>query len=84
MNSASKQPDTFTVKYHDMADVIDFIVLKQNYDQAMYYDWKPGIILFSLHLFRQIKLFKWDWVRKGRVFWDINNYLMITNLCIKI
>ncbi|XP_035213977.1 PH-interacting protein-like isoform X2 [Stegodyphus dumicola] len=42
LNPASKQNDTFTVKYHDMADVIDFIVLKQNYDQAMYYDWKPG------------------------------------------
>lgn len=47
MNPASKQADTFIVKYHDMADVIDFIVLKQNYDQAMYYDWKPGIILVA-------------------------------------
>lgn len=47
LNPASKQAqDTFTVKYHDMADVIDFIVLKQNYDQAMHYDWKPGKILF--------------------------------------
>lgn len=63
MNPASKQADTFTVKYHDMADVIDFIVLKQNYDQAMYYDWKPGIILFGLHLFIQMKCYKWE---KGR------------------
>lgn len=42
LNPASKQADTFTVKYHDMADVIDFIVLRQNYDQAMFYEWKPG------------------------------------------
>ncbi|KAG8189872.1 hypothetical protein JTE90_023378 [Oedothorax gibbosus] len=39
---ANENEDSFTVKYHDMPDVIDFIVLKQNYDQAMYYDWKPG------------------------------------------
>ncbi|CAL1275181.1 unnamed protein product [Larinioides sclopetarius] len=42
LNPAEKCPESFTVKYHDMADVIDFIILKQNYDQAMHYDWKPG------------------------------------------
>ena len=25
-----------------MPDVIDFIVLKQNFDEAMKYKWKPG------------------------------------------
>ncbi|KAF8777958.1 PH-interacting protein like [Argiope bruennichi] len=42
LNPAEKCPESFIVKYHDMADVIDFIILKQNYDQAMHYDWKPG------------------------------------------
>nr|XP_042900539.1 bromodomain and WD repeat-containing protein 3 [Parasteatoda tepidariorum] len=41
-NPATKLAETFTVKYHDMEDVIEFIILKQNYDTAMYYDWKPG------------------------------------------
>lgn len=43
------------VKYHDMADVIDFIVLKQNYDQAMFYDWKSGIFYLTY-----IYLYKWN------------------------
>lgn len=34
--------DSVTVKYHDMPDVIDFIVLKQFYDQAVGRDWKVG------------------------------------------
>lgn len=34
--------DTFTIRYHDMPDVIDFLVLKQNYDQAIQRNWKPG------------------------------------------
>ncbi|KAK3098508.1 hypothetical protein FSP39_020204 [Pinctada imbricata] len=32
----------FTLKYHDMPDVIDFIVLKQIYDTAIRRKWKPG------------------------------------------
>ncbi|XP_023242428.1 PH-interacting protein-like isoform X2 [Centruroides sculpturatus] len=35
--------DTFTIRYHDMPDVIDFLVLKQNYDQAIQRNWKPGM-----------------------------------------
>lgn len=33
---------TFTIKYHDMPDVIDFLVLKQAYDRAMSRNWKPS------------------------------------------
>ncbi|KAL3881699.1 hypothetical protein ACJMK2_028102 [Sinanodonta woodiana] len=33
---------SFSVKYHDMPDVIDFLVLKQIYDIAMKRKWKPG------------------------------------------
>ncbi|XP_013385977.1 bromodomain and WD repeat-containing protein 3 [Lingula anatina] len=33
---------SFTIKYHDMPDVIDFYVLRQNYDVAMSRNWKPG------------------------------------------
>lgn len=32
---------TFTVKYHWMADVFDFLVLKQNYDTAVQRPWAP-------------------------------------------
>ncbi|CAH2062052.1 unnamed protein product, partial [Iphiclides podalirius] len=33
---------SFTVRYHDMPDVIDFLVLKQQYDAAMERRWGPG------------------------------------------
>ncbi|CAI9738520.1 PH-interacting protein-like isoform X2 [Octopus vulgaris] len=32
----------FSIKYHDMPDVIDFLVLKQTYDNAMKHKWKSG------------------------------------------
>lgn len=32
----------FNIKYHDMPDVIDFLVLKQTYDTAIQRNWKPG------------------------------------------
>jgi hypothetical protein len=31
-----------TFRYHDMADVIDFIVLKESFDIAMRRKWKVG------------------------------------------
>ncbi|XP_062594128.1 PH-interacting protein-like [Saccostrea cucullata] len=34
--------NSLTFKYHDMPDVIDFIVLKQSYDTAMRRKWKAG------------------------------------------
>lgn len=34
--------DNFTIKYHDMADVLDFLVLKQTYDMAMSRNWTVG------------------------------------------
>lgn len=34
----------FSLKYHDMPDVIDFLVLRQHYDIAMARNWKPGEI----------------------------------------
>lgn len=33
---------TFTIKYHDMPDVIDFIVLRQTFDTAVQRLWRPG------------------------------------------
>lgn len=32
----------FSVKYHDMPDVLDFFVLKQLYHTALSRDWQPG------------------------------------------
>ena len=34
--------DNFTIKYHDMADVLDFIVLRQTYETALARRWKVG------------------------------------------
>ncbi|XP_064473415.1 bromodomain and WD repeat-containing protein 3-like [Ornithodoros turicata] len=34
--------DRFVIRYHDMPDVIDFLVLRQTYDHAMRRNWKPG------------------------------------------
>lgn len=33
--------NVFTVKYHDMADVLDLFVLKQLYDIAVSRNWNP-------------------------------------------
>ncbi|XP_037124161.1 bromodomain and WD repeat-containing protein 3 isoform X2 [Syngnathus acus] len=33
---------SFSVKYHDMPDVIDFLVLRQCYDEALRRNWQPG------------------------------------------
>uniref|UniRef100_UPI003AAF57AB bromodomain and WD repeat-containing protein 3 n=1 Tax=Centroberyx gerrardi TaxID=166262 RepID=UPI003AAF57AB len=33
---------SFSVKYHDMPDVIDFLVLRQNYDDALRRNWQPN------------------------------------------
>lgn len=32
----------FTIKYHDMADVLDFLVLRQTYDIALNRNWSEG------------------------------------------
>lgn len=34
--------DAFTIKYHDMPDVLDFLVLKATYDVAVNRNWQPG------------------------------------------
>ncbi|XP_026224238.1 bromodomain and WD repeat-containing protein 3 isoform X2 [Anabas testudineus] len=33
---------SFSVKYHDMPDVIDFLVLRQSYDEALRRNWQPN------------------------------------------
>ncbi|XP_012278096.1 PH-interacting protein isoform X2 [Orussus abietinus] len=34
--------ETFTIKYHDMADVLDFLVLRQTFDTALARNWSEG------------------------------------------
>lgn len=41
-NDNSLTGQTFTIKYHDMPDVLDFIVLRQTYDTAVRRLWTPG------------------------------------------
>lgn len=34
--------ESFTIKYHDMANVLDFLVLRQTYEAAVERNWQPG------------------------------------------
>ncbi|XP_023331466.1 bromodomain and WD repeat-containing protein 3 isoform X10 [Eurytemora carolleeae] len=34
--------DNFSIKYHDMNDVVDFLVLRHNYETSIQVKWKPG------------------------------------------
>lgn len=40
--------DSFTIKYHDMPDVLDFLILKATYDVAVSRNWKPSECLFNI------------------------------------
>lgn len=39
----------FRQRYHDMPDVIDFLVLQQFYNEAKEHNWQPGKSLDSVH-----------------------------------
>ncbi|XP_031621174.1 bromodomain and WD repeat-containing protein 3 isoform X2 [Contarinia nasturtii] len=41
-NDGTLKNQRFTIKYHDMADVLDFLVLKQTYDTAVNRLWATG------------------------------------------
>lgn len=41
-NNGTLTGQTFTIKYHDMPDVLDFLVLRQTYDTAVRRLWTPG------------------------------------------
>lgn len=41
-NDGSLKNQSFTIKYHDMAGVLDFLVLKQTYDTAVRRLWSAG------------------------------------------
>ncbi|CAL1534125.1 unnamed protein product [Lymnaea stagnalis] len=41
-NSGKLTGKSFTIKYHDMPDVIDFLVLKQHYDISVERGWRTG------------------------------------------
>ncbi|XP_059154571.1 bromodomain and WD repeat-containing protein 3-like [Physella acuta] len=47
-NSGRLTGKSFTIKYHDMPDVIDFLVLKQHYDISVERGWKPGMRFRSM------------------------------------
>lgn len=34
--------ESFTLKYHDVEDVLDFLVLRQYYELAIQRNWQPG------------------------------------------
>lgn len=40
-NRGQMDGEPFDIRYHDMPDVIDFIVLRQTYETAMHQKWKP-------------------------------------------
>lgn len=37
-------------RYHDMPDVIDFLVLQQFYNEAKERNWQPGVFVFFYFL----------------------------------
>jgi len=41
-DSHSLTGENFSIKYHDMNDVVDFLVLKHSYEASMKVGWKPG------------------------------------------
>ncbi|XP_055716898.1 PH-interacting protein isoform X3 [Phlebotomus papatasi] len=41
-NNGQLTGTTFTIKYHDMPDVLDFLVLRQTFDTAVSRNWTPG------------------------------------------
>lgn len=40
--NGSSTGGTFTVKYHDMPDVLDFLILRQAFDRSISLNWRPG------------------------------------------
>uniref|UniRef100_A0A4W6FJF4 Bromodomain and WD repeat domain containing 3 n=1 Tax=Lates calcarifer TaxID=8187 RepID=A0A4W6FJF4_LATCA len=40
--------ESFSLKYHDMPDVIDFLVLQQFYNEAKEHNWQPGMRFRSI------------------------------------
>uniref|UniRef100_A0A8C5G6A2 Bromodomain and WD repeat-containing protein 3-like n=1 Tax=Gouania willdenowi TaxID=441366 RepID=A0A8C5G6A2_GOUWI len=40
--------ESFSLKYHDMPDVIDFLVLQQFYNEAKNHNWQPGMRFRSI------------------------------------
>jgi len=37
---------SFDLKYHDMQDVIDFLVLRQTYEAGLARKWKEGLLIY--------------------------------------
>lgn len=40
--SGTLTSDSFTIKYHDIQGVLDFLVLRQTYDLAVERNWQEG------------------------------------------
>uniref|UniRef100_A0A8C5F4Z3 Bromo domain-containing protein n=1 Tax=Gadus morhua TaxID=8049 RepID=A0A8C5F4Z3_GADMO len=48
LRSGKMTGDSFSLKYHDMPDVIDFLVLLQFYNEAKDHNWQPGMRFRSI------------------------------------
>ncbi|KAK1882757.1 Bromodomain and WD repeat-containing protein 3, partial [Dissostichus eleginoides] len=46
--SGKMTSESFSLKYHDMPDVIDFLVLQQFYNEAKDHNWQPGMRFRSI------------------------------------
>ena len=45
LDPEAEEPETginFSIKYHDVENVVDFIIMKKHYDQSIAHDWKAG------------------------------------------
>lgn len=54
-NNGQLSGDYFTIKHHDIPDVIDFFVLKQTYDTALDRNWDVGECCILTVLFRSVE-----------------------------
>ena len=46
----------FIFRYHDMPDVLDFLILRQTYDESISRNWRPGGLVCYVWLLQPTKL----------------------------
>lgn len=59
---------SFDLKYHDMQDVIDFLVLRQTYEAGLARNWKEGLLIYFTYLNCKVKAINYNNLLKVNVF----------------
>jgi len=58
---------SFDLKYHDMQDVIDFLVLRQTYEAGLARNWKEGLLIYLKYLNCIVKAINYYYLLKVNV-----------------